>query len=101
MGEGSKHPVHMAGTYNNLISNIKSLEQYFTQALTITAPEIKDRLGQRKISFGASSAKAAYILPTTLQLVLAHATNVGKRGFVADPMKNYSKPNMGIDSDDQ
>jgi hypothetical protein len=101
MGEGGKHPVHMAGAYDNLISKIEPLKQYFTQALTITAPEIEDRLGQRKVSFGASPAKATYILPTTLQLALAHATNVGKRGFVADPMENYSKPDMGIDSDNQ
>ncbi len=101
MGKGGKHPVHMAGTYNNLISKIKSLEQYFNQALTITAPEIEDGLGQRKVSFGASPAKATYILLTTLQLALVHATNVGKRGFVADPIENYSKPDMGIDSDDQ
>jgi hypothetical protein len=101
MGKGGKHPVHMAGTYDNLIGEIKSLEQFFTQALTITAPEIKDRLGQRKVSFGASPEKAIYILPTTLQLALAHATNVGKREFVADLMENYSKPDMGIDSDDQ
>jgi hypothetical protein len=101
MGEGGKHPVHMAGAYNNLISKIESLKQYFTQALTITALEIEDGLGQRKVSFGASPAMATYILPTTLQLALAHATNVGKHGFVADPMENYSKPDMGIDSDDK
>jgi hypothetical protein len=100
MGEGGKHPVHMAGAYDNLLSEIKSLKQYFTQALTITAPEIEDGLGQRKDSFGASPAKATYIPPTTLQLALAHATNVGKRGFVADPIEIYSEPNMGISSDD-
>jgi hypothetical protein len=101
MGEGDKHPVHMAGGYNNLISKIKFLKRYLTQALTITAPEIKDGLGQRKFSFGASPVKATYIPPTTLQSALAHTTNVGKCGFVADPMENYSKPNMGIDSDNQ
>ncbi len=101
MGEGGKHPVYMAGAYEDLISEIESLEQYFTQALTITAPKIEDGLGQRKVSFGASPAKATYISPTTLQLALAHATNAGRRGFVADPMENYSKSNMWIDSDDQ
>jgi hypothetical protein len=66
MGEGEL-PVHMT-------SKINSLEQYFTQAHIITAPDVEDKLGQHKVTFGANPAKPTYILQTTLQSALAHVT---------------------------
>ena len=101
MGEGGKHPVHMAGAYNNLISESNSLEQYFTQAHIITAPEVEDGLGQRKVTFGASPAKSTHISQITLQLAFACAINLGERRYVADPMDNYREPDMGINAEDQ
>jgi hypothetical protein len=99
---GGEHPVHihLAGAYNDLISKINSLEQYFTQAHIITVPEVEVRLDQRKVTFGVSPSKPTHILQTTLQLALAHATNLGKHGYVADLMDNYSEPDMGINADD-
>jgi hypothetical protein len=33
IGEGDEHPVHMTGTYADLISKINALECYFTRVL--------------------------------------------------------------------
>ena len=88
MDEGSEHLVHMAGAYNNLINKIDALERHFTSAHVITAQDDENGIGVQRVWFGASPSMSTKILPTTLQLVLAHATETGKCGLIADPMEN-------------
>ncbi len=94
IGEGDKHPVHMTGTYANLISKINALEHYFTSAHVITTAMAEGGVGVHQVRFGASPIKSDHILPSNLQSALA-AEGV-KHGFVDNPMDNYSDPDMGI-----
>jgi hypothetical protein len=94
IGEGNKHPVHMTGTYADLISEINALERYFTSAHVITATMAEGGVGVHQVRFRASPIKSDHILPSNLQSALA--AEGSKHGFVDDPMDNYSDPNMGI-----
>jgi hypothetical protein len=92
--ESNEHPVHMTGTYADLISKINALECYFTSAHVITATMAEEGVGVCQVRFGASPIKSDDILPSNLQSALA--AEGGKHGFVDNPMDNYSDPNMGI-----
>jgi hypothetical protein len=94
IGEGNKHPVHMTGKYADIISEINTLERYFTSAYVITTTLAEGGVGVHQVRFRASPIKSDYILPTNLQSALAAKSN--ERGFVDDAMDNYSDPNMGI-----
>ncbi len=94
IGEGDKHPVHMTGTYADLISEINAPEHYFMSAHMITTTMAEGGVGVRQVRFGASPIKRDHILPSNLQSALA--AEGGKRGFVDDSMNNYSDPNMVI-----
>jgi uncharacterized Zn finger protein (UPF0148 family) len=97
--EGSEHPVHMAGAYDALINEIKALEQYFTGANVIHATDEENGRRSRQVTFGASPSRPTNITTTTLQSALAHATNMGKRGYVPNPMETYSEPDIGVVDD--
>ncbi len=97
--EGSEHPVHMAGAYDALINEINALEQYFTSATVIHATGEENGSRSRHVTFGASPPRPTNIATTTLQSMLAHATNVGKRGYVPDPMETYMEPDIGVIDD--
>jgi hypothetical protein len=94
IGEGNKHPIHMTSAYANLISKINALEHYFTSAHVITATAVEGGVGVCQVRFRARPIKRDHILPTNLQSALAAKS--GKRGFVDNPMDNYSDPDMGI-----
>jgi len=98
---GSEHPVHMAGAYDNLIDKINALEKHFSSANKIQATD-NENVNNRphQVTFGASLAKPTNITTTTLQSALAHATNVGKQGYVTDPMETYSELEIGVDDDE-
>jgi len=98
--EGSEHPVHVAGAYDTLLEEIDALEKYFTSANVVHASEEENGGRLRQVTFGASPSRPTNISTTTLQSALAHATNLGKRGFVPDPMETYSEPDIG-DVDNQ
>jgi hypothetical protein len=92
MEGGSEHPVHMAGAYADMIKVIDALEKDFSSANHIQATDRETTFTSvtsrpRQVTFGASPAKPTNITTTTLQSALAHATNVGKRGYVTDPME--------------
>ena len=95
MDEGNKHPVHMADAYNDLIVEINSLDQHFTSADLVNV-ESDGVDGLRSVRFGARPVGAAHFSQTTLQLALTDSTNIGKSGFVGDPMDHYNDPDMGI-----
>ena len=97
--EGSEHPVHMAGAYDALINEINALEQYFTSATVIHATGEENGSRSRHVTFGASPPRPTNIATTTLQSALAHATNVGKHGYVPDPMESYMEPDIGVADD--
>ena len=97
--EGSEHPVHMAGAYDTLINEINALEKHFISATVIHATDEKDGSRSQHVTFGASPPRPTNITTTTLQSVLAHATNVGKRGYVPDPMESYMEPDIGVADD--
>jgi hypothetical protein len=82
--EGNEHPVHMTGTYADLISEINALEHYFTSAHMITATMAEGGVGVHQVRFGASPIKSDHILPTNLQSALAAKS--GKHGFVDNMM---------------
>jgi hypothetical protein len=92
--EGDEHPVHMTGTYANLIFKINALEHYFTSAHVITAIMAEGGVGVHQVRFGANPIKSDHILPSNLQSALA--AEGSKHGFVDDMMDNYSDPDMGI-----
>ena len=95
MDEGNEHPVHMADAYNDLIVEINSLDQHFTSADLVNV-ESDGVDGLRSVRFGARPVGAAHFSQTTLQLALTDSTNIGKSGFVGDPMDHYNDPDMGI-----
>ena len=97
--EGSEHPVHMAGAYDTLINEINALEKHFMSATVIHATGEEDGSRSRHVTFGASPPRPTNIASTTLQSALAHATNVGKRGYVPDPMETYMEPDIGVIDD--
>ena len=100
MEEGGEHPVHMAGAYDVLIQEINALEKHFSTVHVATTTD-KENNRQRQVTFGASTARpTTHIATTTLQSALAHAANVGKRGYVADPMETYSEPEIGVGDDE-
>ena len=94
--EDSEHPVHMVGAYNALLEEINALEKYFTSAKVIHASKEENGGRSRQVTFGASPSRPTNITATTLQSALAHATNEGKRGYVPNPMKTYSEPDIGV-----
>jgi hypothetical protein len=94
--EGSEHPVHMTGAYATLLEEIDTLEKYFTSANVAHASDEENGGRPRQVTFGASPSWPTNISTTTLQLALAHATNLGKHRFVPDPMETYSEPNIGV-----
>ena len=100
MEDGGDHPVHMAGAYDALIHEINALEKHFS-GIDVANTTNKENTCQRQVTFGASTAKPTPDIATTaLRSALAHATNVGKRGHVADPMETYSKPDIGVGDDE-
>jgi hypothetical protein len=98
--EGNEHPVHIADAYSNLIAEINSLERHFMSA-DLVQVESAGVDGTRSVRFGACPVGATHILQTTLQLALIHSTEIGKSGFVGDPMNHYDDPDMGIGFDNQ
>ena len=96
MEEGSEHPVHMAGAYATLLEEIDALEKYFARANVIHATDEENGGCPCHVTFGLSQSRPTNISTTTLQSALAHATNVGKRRFVPDPMETYSEPDIGV-----
>jgi hypothetical protein len=94
IGEGDEHPVHMTGTYADLISKINALERYSTSAHVISATVAEGGIGVRQVRFGASPIKSDHVLPTNLQSALAAESD--KCGFIDDPMDNYSDSDIGI-----
>ena len=96
MEEGSEHPVHMAGAYDTLLEDIDALKKYFTSANVVHTSKEENDGRSRQVTFGASPSRPTNISTTTLQLALAHATNLGKHRFVPDPMETYSEPNIGV-----
>ena len=100
MDEGNEHPVHMADAYSNLIAEINSLEQHFMSAdLVQVGSNGVD--GTRSVRFGARPIGATHISQTTHQSASTHSTEIGKSGFVGDPMDHYNDPVMGIGFDNQ
>ena len=99
MEEGSEHQVHMAGAYDTLIDEINALEKHFLSATVIHATDEEDGSRSRHVTFGASPPRPTNIATTTLQSALAHATNLGKRGYVPDPMESYMEPDIGVADD--
>jgi hypothetical protein len=90
----------MAGAYDVLIQEIHALEKHFS-TVHIASTTDKENTRQRQVTFGASTAKpTTHTATTTLQSALAHAANVGKRGYVADPMETYSEPEIGVGDDE-
>ena len=94
--EGSEHPVHIAGAYDTLLEEIDALEKYFTSANIVHASKEENGGRSHQVTFGASPSWPTNISTTTLQSALAHATNLGKHGFVLDPMETYSEPDIGV-----
>ena len=99
MEEGSEHPVHMAGAYATLLEEIDALEKYFASANVIHTSDEENGGRPRHVTFGASPSRPTNISTTTLQSTLAHATNLGKRRFVPNPMETYSEPDIGVVDD--
>jgi hypothetical protein len=99
--EGNEHPVHMAGAYDDLITEINALEGHFRSAnlVRVKSDDMVD--GSRSVHFGARPVISSHVSQTTLQSALTHSTKSGSSGFVGDPMDNYSDPNMGVGLDDQ
>ena len=93
--EGGEHPVHVAGAFADLINEIDALEKHFASAKLNSAPDVENNR-PRQVTFGASPAKPTTVAATTLQSALAHTTNVGKRGYVSDPMETYSELEVGV-----
>ena len=86
----------MAGAYDTLLEAIDTLEKYFTSANVVHAFEEENGGRSCQVTFGASPSRPTNISMTTLQSALAHTTNLGKRGFVPDPMETYSEPDIGV-----
>ncbi len=98
--EGNEHPVHMVDAHNDLIAEINSLEQHFTSAnLVQVGSDGVD--GTCSVRFGARPVGTTHILQTTLQSALTQSTEIGKSGFVGDPMDHYNDPDMRIRFDNQ
>jgi hypothetical protein len=88
-----------------MIKVIDALEKDFSSAMQIQATDQESTFTSvnshsRQVTFGASPAKPTKITTATLQSALAHATNVGKRGYVTDPMETYSELDIGVDDDE-
>ena len=98
--EGNEHPVHMVDAYSDLIAEINSLERHFTSADLVQVKSAGVD-GTRSVRFGARPVGATHILQTRLQSALTHSTEIGKSGFVGDPMDHYNDPDMRIRFDNQ
>ena len=98
--EGNEHLVHMADAYSDLIAEINSLKRHFTSS-DLVQVKFAGVDGARSIRFGARPIGATHILQTTPQSALTHSTEIGKSGFVGDPMDHYDDPDIGIGFDNQ
>ncbi len=79
--------MHLAEAYGNMIDKINALERYFEADVTDAMVESRDEVcGNRLVRFGSSPP------PTPLSAVPI----LKKRGFLADPMEDYSGIDMGV-----
>ncbi len=87
---GNEYPVNLAEAYGNVINEINALERYFeADVADATVKSMDEVCGNRLVQFGSSP-------PST---PLSAVPILKKRGFLADPMEDYSGIDMGVNVD--
>ena len=87
---GDEYPVHLAEANGNVIDEINALERYFEAVVTDATVKSRDEVcGNRLVRFGSSPPSTTLFAVPILK----------KRGFLVDPMEDYSGIDMGVNVD--